>query len=175
LAQLTPNQKPFCGCWGCLASLRSCEHLPARLQPPRGWADGGRPRGHCPDHSRVPPVGQAACTGDAPMWCDGGGLRGRARRDTIRGQPADSSAPENPGEAHAVEGLVKKTYIIKKELPFSLKELAYLVATRGRWSRPQRPEILRLASRRAWLRRGWIFGARRAAWETPVAAIHTWE
>ena len=75
LAQLTPNQKPFRGCWGCLASLRSCEHLPARLQPPRGWADGGRPRGLRPDHSRVPPVDPAACTGDAPMWCDGGGLR----------------------------------------------------------------------------------------------------
>ena len=74
------------------------------------------------------PVGQAACTADAPMWCDGGGLRGPVGRDTIRGQPADSSAPENPGEAHAVEGLVKKTYIIKKELPFSLKKLAYLVA-----------------------------------------------
>ena len=109
LAQLTPNQKPFCGCWGCLASLRSCEHLPARLQPPRGWADGGRPRGLRPDHFRVPPQpprGVAACTTDAPMWCDGGGLRGRAGRHTIGAQREDSSAPENPGEAHAVGELV---------------------------------------------------------------------
>ena len=106
LAQLTPNQKPFRGCWGCLASLRSCEHPPARLQPPRGWADGGRPRGLRPGHSRVPPVDPAACTGDAPMWCDGGGLRGRAGRYTIGARGDDSSAPARKFRTSAVEGLI---------------------------------------------------------------------
>ena len=74
------------------------------------------------------PVDPAACTADAPMWCDRLGLRGRARRDTIGARGDGSSAPEKAGEAHAVEGLVNETYIIKKELPFSLKKLAYLVA-----------------------------------------------
>ena len=70
-----------------------------------------------PDHSRVPPVDPAACTADAPMWCDGGGLRGRAGRYTTGARGDDSSAPENPGEAHAVEGLVKKAYIIHGSWP----------------------------------------------------------
>jgi hypothetical protein len=29
-----PNPLPFRGCWACVASPRSCEHLPACLQPP---------------------------------------------------------------------------------------------------------------------------------------------
>ena len=160
------------GVFGVAKELRAPPSPPPTPPGVGGW---GTTAGASPRPLPGAACGSGACTADAPMWCDGGGLRGPVGRDTIRGQPAGSSAPENPGEAHAVEGLVKKTYIIKKELPFSLKKLAYLVASRGRWSRPQRPEILSLASRRAWLRRGWIFGARRAAWETPVAAIHTWE
>jgi len=89
--------------------------------------------------------GAPACAADAPMWCDGRRRNGRTGRDTIRGQPADSSAPENPGEAHAVEGLVKKTYIIKNELPFSLKKLAYLLATAGIYSRCHRLLVVRIA------------------------------
>ena len=83
-----PNQKPFCGCWGCLASLRSSEHLPARPQPPRGWADGGRPRGLRPDHSRVPPVSA----------CGSGCLHGR-RANVVRPEQAEApgSAPWNRG------------------------------------------------------------------------------
>jgi hypothetical protein len=114
LAQLTPNQKPFCGCWGCLASLRSCKHLPARCQPPRGWADGGRPRGIRPDHFRVPPVDPAPARTNAPMWCDGGGLRGRAGRYIIGDQIPDSSAPARKLETSAVGELVRRRILSRQ-------------------------------------------------------------
>ena len=39
------------------------------------------------------------------MGCHGGGLRGPVGRHTIGARSPDSSAPEIPGEAHAVEGL----------------------------------------------------------------------
>ena len=112
-----PNQKPFCGCWGCLASLRSCKHLPAHLQPPRGWADGGRPRALRPDHFEVPLCGQAACTNDAPMWCDRRSRTGQEGRYTIGARSPDSSAPGIPDAEAAVGELVKKTYIIHGSWP----------------------------------------------------------
>ena len=54
--------------------------------------------------------------------------------DSIRGGAPGgdgSSAPARKFRTSAVEGLVKKTYIIKKELPFSLKETGILLATCG--------------------------------------------
>ena len=107
------------GVFGIAKELRAPTSPP--LTPPGvgGW---GTTAGDSPRPLPGAAGGPAACTGDTPMWCDGGGLRGRARRDTIGARSPGSSAPEIPGEAHAVEGLVKKTYIIKNELPLSLKD-----------------------------------------------------
>jgi hypothetical protein len=52
-----------------------------------------------PDHFEVPLCGQAACTADAPMWCDGRRRKGREARHTIGGRAADSPAPEIPDAA----------------------------------------------------------------------------
>jgi hypothetical protein len=52
-----PTKSRFAG-WGCLASLRSCEHLPARLQPPPGVGGWGTSAG----------VSPRPLPGAAPWW-----------------------------------------------------------------------------------------------------------
>ena len=71
------------------------------------------------------------CTTDASMWCNRRSRTGQEGRYTIGDQIPDSPAPEIPDAEAAVGELVKKTYIIKKELPFSLKETGILLATSG--------------------------------------------
>jgi hypothetical protein len=127
------------------ASPRSCKHLPARPQPPRGWADGSRPRGLRSDHFQVPVRGGAACTADAPMWCDGGSRKGRERRHTIGARSPDSSAPETPVPAAAVGELVSETVRLKAVGSVYLKELPYLLASPGIHSRCHRLLVVRIA------------------------------
>ena len=48
------------------------------------------------------PVDPAACTGDAPMWCDRRSRTGQEGRDTIGEQLPDSPAPGIPDAEAAV-------------------------------------------------------------------------
>jgi hypothetical protein len=79
------------GCWGCVASLRSCEHLQTRLQPPpQGWADGG-----------------LACSQGGGGRCNAVPPIGRARRHAIGARSTRAMAPENPDRTSAVAEILR--------------------------------------------------------------------
>ena len=102
------------GVFGVAKELRAPPSPPPTPPGVGGW---GTTAGDSPRPLPGAAGGPAACTNDAPMWCNGGGLRGRVGRHAICGRAADSLAPENPGEAHAVGELIRKTVRLSGSWP----------------------------------------------------------
>ena len=90
---------------------------PSPPPTPPGVGGWGTTAGASPRPLPGAACGQAACTADAPMWCDRRSRTGQEGRYTIGGQPPGSSAPGIPDAEAAVGELVKKTYIIHGSWP----------------------------------------------------------